>query len=95
MAIPAARKRILDLAADLENGRVAPSDAAKELREIERSMYRRRFGRAPRRSLPVNRTLTNLIRHYHRAHPDWSHQKIANLVGVNPGRVSEILHGSV
>jgi len=50
-------------------------------------------GRAPIASAPMTTKLAGKIKVYARAYPDASHQEIAALFDVNPGRVSEALAG--
>lgn len=64
------------------------------LRELADALYRRpKKTSAPPTSNPMTPRLRDYIIHLHETYPDWSQQKIATHLGINAGRVSEVLAG--
>ena len=51
------------------------------------------IGRAPDASVPMTPEVCDRIRKLHQADPDLTQQAIAEITGVNSGRVSETLSG--
>lgn len=93
LSIPAARDLIRHLADQLsEAGHV---DLAEEALAIAAGMYRRRpaLPRAPKTSARVTAAMIRQVREIKKAWPRMSHQMLAEKVGTNAGRVSEIFHG--
>lgn len=91
--IPQARERIRDLIMDLKSLAVTHTRAADILDDI---MFECLYREPPsRKTKPRSKTMTaklaREIRAHARAHPTASHQQIANVFGVNPGRVSEAI----
>lgn len=69
-------------------------EIAAEINALAKHMSRRKtLSRTPPTSTKMNRIVAARIKAYKRHHPDWSHQQIAVRVGVNAGRVSEVLRG--
>lgn len=67
---------------------------AEELREAEQRIARRKARKkAPSRSRPVTDELEAKVKTLRQQFPKWPLQKLAETVGTNAGRVSEILHG--
>ena len=67
---------------------------SKEIRALAKELSRRPArDKAPTRSKPITPARAASIRALKRLHPIWSYQAIANAVGVNAGRVSEVLNG--
>ena len=56
-------------------------------------MYREFTGRTSVKSVPMTPEMARLIKRYATRYPDDSHQQIATVFNVNPGRVSEALAG--
>jgi len=92
--IPKARELLHDLADALQSSDPPdPYDAGRTLRTITNTLLTRE---KPTRKAPVkNREMTaklaREIRAHAKGHPKASHQQIANVFNVNPGRVSEAL----
>ncbi len=85
--IPALRERLRELAR--EHG-------LDELNDIADQMYRRAHTRrAPTRSPKLTPEMAQQIRDYKAANPDAHQQDIAQIFGVNHGRVSEALEGQI
>ena len=83
MSIPAARERLREL---------ADEHGIDELRDIADQMYRKTGKkRAPKRSPKLTAKQRAEIRQYKADHPDAHQQDIAEIFGVNHGRVSEAL----
>lgn len=88
--IPKVRDHLLQIADD---DRI-PIGLRRQIKRCVTDLYRRTHAkRAKRRSVPNSPALQKEIRRLRKAHPDWSHQQIANKVKVNPGRISEVLYG--
>jgi len=65
-----------------------------ELRQLANMTKRRNFGRKARtEAKPITQNIVNKVRLYDEMHPDISQREIAELHGINQGRVNEILHG--
>jgi len=65
-----------------------------QLAELASRMYRRSAVRQASRTSPyVDADMAQEIRDYAEDNPGMSEQEIAGHFGVNPGRVSEALHG--
>lgn len=87
--IPEVRQELRSIATQL-------ATAAEELHSLANFLYRRTpapRARARAKSKPVSPAIARHIRGLRRRNPEASLQWIAQLVGVNPGRVSEVLHG--
>jgi hypothetical protein len=68
--------------------------ALPELDDLADELRRRPAGsRAPATSTPMTPALAALIRAHSMSHPSKSQVQVARHFGVNPGRVSEALHG--
>jgi hypothetical protein len=73
-------------------GLPAMADALDEI--VCSGMYRHYTKeRAPVQSRKMTPMVVRIIKYMHTQHPSWSAQQIADQVGVNPGRVSEVLAG--
>jgi len=55
--------------------------------------YRRSYSRAPVKSKRITADVRASVRAMAANNPDASHQEIGDAHNINPGRVSEILHG--
>jgi hypothetical protein len=66
---------------------------AQKISELSEETRRRTYDRAPSTSKRVTEDVRASVRAMAANNPDASHQEIADAHGVNPGRVSEILHG--
>ncbi|HVT83089.1 MAG TPA: hypothetical protein VHM90_20800 [Phycisphaerae bacterium] len=88
-----ARELIEQIADNLDHGGNA-SAAAKQLRAVLALMKRRSYvRRAPVHSNPVTPAIKAQIIALANANPAMHESEIAAQLGVNPGRVSEVLHG--
>jgi hypothetical protein len=88
-----ARELIEQIADNLDSGG-KPQDAAQELRAVLALMKRRTYvRRAPVHSNPVTPAIKAQIQALAANNPTMHESEIAAQVGVNPGRVSEVLHG--
>jgi hypothetical protein len=91
--VPLGREEFLEIVSRL---REAGDD--KLAGEIEAIVFKRLFrkitkGRAPVTSVQMDGIVARRIMYIHRVYPEMSTQKIAEMVGVNPGRVSEAIAG--
>lgn len=84
--IPEIREEMFELATQMEL-------LAARMKFLARETYRRTYERAPTRSRRITQRLRTEIEVYRFENPTASFQDIANAFGVNPGRVSEIIHG--
>lgn len=84
MTIPEVQHRLEQLAREL---------ACPELRVLARELRRRSSSPGTITSRPMSAEAVREIRTLAARYPGWSQQQIAREVGVNPGRVSEVLHG--
>lgn len=92
MKLPEVYKALMELAAEMEDGRC--TYWADNLRELAAEIPRRPpVARAPNRSRKMTDEMRDLIRAYHLKFPDKSQQKIADHFDINHGRVSEALAG--
>lgn len=90
MTIPEVRDELRRLARDTKT----PAKLCERLSRLADELTRRAPTRRARQtSTPLTPTVAAHIRHVARLHPEWSQQRIAETVGVNPGRVSEALRG--
>lgn len=89
---------IRDLIAELtdEGSKLARRQYAINLRinALMQETYRRSYTRTPVKSKSVTAVVRASVRAMAAANPDASHQEIAEAHNINPGRVSEILHGT-
>lgn len=83
MRIPEIQRRLNELSVDLQ---------CPELKRLAFALSRRPGQSGPRTSRRVDDAVRKEVMRL-RAETDYSQQKIGELVGVNGGRVSEILHG--
>ena len=84
--IPEIREEMFELATQMEL-------LAYRMKFLARETYRRTYERAPTRSRRITQKVRNEGHAYRHENPTASFQDIANAFGINPGRVSEILHG--
>ena len=84
LTIPQIRERLFELAIYHNN---------PELADLARATYRRSYKRAPSTRSGLDRKLKASIRAFVKENPETAFQDVANIFGVNPGRVSEALHG--
>ena len=86
LTIPQIRDRLNELAEQ-------QADIAREIQRLTTQMYRRTSKRTAVKSRRITQEVRNSVRATHTAHPSLSHQEIADIHNINPGRVSEILYG--
>lgn len=85
MRLPQVAARLVELSDELE---------CPELAELAGEIGRRPSGgRAPATSQSMTPALAKNIRQIKAANPDLSQAKIASMLNINPGRVSEALKG--
>jgi Zn-dependent M16 (insulinase) family peptidase len=90
--IPLARERLMEIA-DTIRAYGAPSIADQIAGIVEGAMYREPYiRRAPSKSKSVTPATKAKIRKLYDEHDDMSQQDIAEAVGTNIGRVSEVLN---
>jgi hypothetical protein len=83
---------LLEVAAYLRKHEMAGT--AGRIEAAVRDLKRRpAFRRVARTSVPMTPAVARHIRKVARVNPTWPQHRIAALVGVNPGRVSEVLNG--
>lgn len=89
MSIPKARDLLVEVLPHI------PGPHNKKIVEALSLMYRQPPARprAPTTKTTMTPNLAKSIRAYARAYPRAHNQDIADLFNVNPGRVSEALHG--
>ena len=66
---------------------------AQKINQLAEETRRRAYDRAPVKSRRVTSEVRASVRAMAAANPDMSHQELADAHSINPGRVSEILHG--
>ncbi len=66
---------------------------AQTINQLAEETRRRSYDRAPITSRRITPAVRLSAREMAESNPDMSHQAIAEAHGINPGRVSEILHG--
>jgi|SRR6478735_11525436 len=96
--IPEVRELLTHIAGELEDdatlhGAPWATYAADSIRACILHMYRRSSTRTRVKSVPVTPQVKAQIMSLHTTNPDLSLQEIADMVGVNMGRVSETLSG--
>ena len=85
--IPEVRERLISMATSLR-------EIATEVDQLERWLWRRKaIRRAPSDSVTVTPSIRARIRSLAVEHPEWTELRIGHEVGVNQGRVSEVLAG--
>jgi len=97
MSIIVARERLTKLAKDLKTQACGPRFAAMMIDKIvDEEMFRAvPVRRAPRKIAPLTDAQILQIRAIAAQDETLSQLEIANRVGTNPGRVSEVLNGKV
>ena len=93
LTIPQIREEVQQLTA--ESTKLARRQFVINLRidALMQETYRRSYSRAPVKSKRITAKVRSDVMFMARQNPDMSHQEIAQANGINPGRVSEILHG--
>ena len=92
--IPQARHLINELIIDIDNDRVDACDIAHELETVILPLLHREtpIRKAGPRSKPMSKQQIFEIEHIAWKNPEMALNEIAEMVGVNPGRVSEVLN---
>lgn len=98
LTIPEVRELLTQIANELDDdatlhGAPWAAHAADGVRACVSQMYRRSSTRTRTKSVPVTPQVKAQIMSLHTTNPDLSLQEIADMVGVNMGRVSETLSG--
>ena len=88
LTIPQVRVRLTE---------IANEHGIDEIHELVEELYRKPLAkkRAPVRSPTMTPELAEGIREYAQDNPDVHQQEIAEMFGVNHGRISEALHGEI
>ncbi len=84
LTIPQIRERLHELAV---------IHGIPELSSLATATIRRSYKRAPSTRSGLDRKLKASIRAFVKENPEMAFQDVANIFGVNPGRVSEAVHG--
>lgn len=84
LTIPQIRERLHELAV---------IHGIPELSSLATATIRRSYKRAPSTRSGLDRKLKSSIRAFVKENPEMAFQDVANIFGVNPGRVSEAVHG--
>jgi antitoxin component HigA of HigAB toxin-antitoxin module len=66
---------------------------AEKINQLAEETRRRTYDRAPSTSKRVTAAVRASVREMAMDFPNMSHQALADAHGINPGRISEILHG--
>lgn len=94
LPIPIIREQLDEVAKELRKAGL--NDWADRVAFLSAAAVRRSpTKRAPITSTPMTAGLARLIRSHSAQHPKQSHQDIAALFNVNPGRVSQALQGDI
>lgn len=80
------RKELTEIALNL-------AITVERIKQLEEELYRRKSKRAPNASTPMSDEVAQEILLLRKQYPNWTLQKIADVTGVNIGRVSETLNG--
>ena len=91
--IPEIRELIGELTEESQTLARRQFQIAQQIGELAEETRRRSYSRTPVKSKNVTNTVRTSVRKMAANNPDASHQEIADAHGINPGRVSEILHG--
>lgn len=91
--IPEIRERISELVAESKTLARRQLYIATKIEQLSEETRRRQYNRAPRTSRNVTANIRASVRAMALHAPQMSHQALAEAHGINPGRVSEILHG--
>ena len=91
--VPLGREELIELAAEFREA--GSTDVAERIEAIVFNRLFRKItkDRSPVKSVQMNAQVAWRIVHIHRRYPEKSTQEIAEMVGVNPGRVSEAIAG--
>lgn len=90
MTIPEIRAKLEEI---MLRPTINPLDATDIFNLISQLKRRPAVSRGKPASRPVTTDIELRIKHLRATEPDWTQAKIAHQVGVNPGRVSEVLAG--
>src|SRR5687768_2464146 len=94
MGIPAVRERLKIIAAALANDQISQLDVVRQIRELIPHLVRNRPAHTRSKGKecpPVTEDIEEAILLLHAR--GWSSWRISVTLGVNSGRVSEVLHG--
>jgi hypothetical protein len=91
--IPEIRELIFELTDESKRLARRQLYIATKIEALTNETRRRQYERAPVTSNRVTAAVRQSVRDMAAQHPDLSHQALAEAHGINPGRVSEILHG--
>jgi hypothetical protein len=91
--VPLGREELLEIVSELRE-----AEDEELAGKIEAIVFKRLFrkitkDRSPVTSIQMDGVVAKRIMYIHRVYPEMSTQKIAEMVGVNPGRVSEAIAG--
>ena len=93
LTIPQIREEVQQLTAESTQLARRQVQINARLNALMQETYRRSYTRTPVKNKRITAVIRASVRAMAAANPDASHQEIADVHNINPGRVSEILHG--
>ena len=93
LTIPQIREMVQQLTAESTKLARLQIELNERIDALMQETYRRSYSRAPVKSRRITADVRASVRAMAANNPDASHQEIGDAHNINPGRVSEILHG--
>jgi hypothetical protein len=93
LTIPQIREEVQQLTAESTQLARRQIQINARIDALMQETYRRSYSRAPVKSKRITADVRASVRAMAANNPDASHQEIGDAHNINPGRVSEILHG--
>jgi hypothetical protein len=94
LTIPQIREEVQQLTAESTQLARRQIQINARIDALMQETYRRSYSRAPVKSKRITADVRASVRAMAANNPDASHQEIGDAHNINPGRVSEILHGT-
>ena len=94
LTIPQIREEVQQLTAESTQLARRQFEINSHINALMQETYRRSYSRAPVKSKRITADVRASVRAMAANNPDASHQEIGDAHNINPGRVSEILHGT-
>jgi hypothetical protein len=94
LTIPQIREMVQQLTAESTKLARLQIQLNARIDALMQETYRRSYTRAPVKSKRITADVRASVRAMAANNPDASHQEIGDAHNINPGRVSEILHGT-
>ena len=94
LTIPQIREEVQQLTAESTQLARRQIQINARIDALMQETYRRSYSRAPVKSKRITAGVRASVLHMAANNPDASHQEIGDAHNINPGRVSEILHGT-